>query len=120
MSFANAVDPAQSTSAGPMRRPRRDDESNKPTMLSLVKNSQRLRGGTDAKIAAMEAKLQALKEGKGKANGDGAKDSQPASSTSSQSTGLTRAPPSAGLPKKPVAASSSAMLLYPRQRRSAD
>ncbi|CAO1623454.1 unnamed protein product [Parajaminaea phylloscopi] len=90
------------TSTGPVRRGRRDDDaSRKPTTLSLVKNAQRPQGGTDGKIAAMEAKLLALKKtrtgaGAGSASGEGASTASPS---------LQRPPMSAGLPKKPPGSS---------------
>lgn len=109
-----------SSQSGPVRRNRRPDggdEALKPTTLSLMKNSQRPQGGTNAKIAAMEAKLQALKQAK-----DGvALDAQGLSSAAASSSLLQTPPASAGLPKKPIvapASSKSSPYPAPSSRRS--
>lgn len=92
------------TSSGRSHHSSHQDEL-KPTTLSLMKNSQRIKGGTNAKIAAMEAKLAALRNGEQRATDkDDASNHQtdsPRSSSSSSSSALKKAPANAGLPRKP-------------------
>lgn len=102
--FANVSDEGGigTSSTGPIRRTRREnqDDVKKPTTLSLIKNAQRPQGGTDARIAAMEAKLQALKKKR-----EGPRDDESATSAGSPvcpTTLLKQASVSAGLPFKPL------------------
>ncbi|PWN24712.1 RNA-binding domain-containing protein [Jaminaea rosea] len=103
VNFANQVDEATGGGTGKAVRRRHDDDELRPTTLSLVKNARQVKGGADAKIAAMEAKLAALRQKKAGGGGE-AEESSPKSSSSSA---LKRAPASAGLPVKPPPSSSS-------------
>ncbi|KAK0569071.1 hypothetical protein OC861_001313 [Tilletia horrida] len=77
--------------AGPHRN--RQGDISKPTTLSLIKNAQKPKS-TNAKIAAMEAKLKLLQEKKSS--------SDPEGSTGGRSNSVLPVPPSsAGLPSKP-------------------
>lgn len=109
VNFANQVDEAAGGGAGKPTRRRYGGEDDKlrPTTLSLVKNARQVKGGPDAKIAAMEAKLQALREKKGGGGaGTGGEASSPSRSQAGSSS-LKKAPASAGLPLKPPPSSSS-------------
>ncbi|KAK0531765.1 hypothetical protein OC835_003561 [Tilletia horrida] len=94
VTFANKSEYAEvGTGAGALGPHRhRHGEASKPTTLSLIKNAQKPKS-TNAKIAAMEAKLKLLQEQRssaGKSAGEGSQQQQ-----------LNRPPPSAGLPSKP-------------------
>ncbi|PWN19821.1 RNA-binding domain-containing protein [Microstroma glucosiphilum] len=95
VSFANKSEYAEQSTTGPVRRNRARDEDFKPTTLSLVKNSQQPQG-TDAKIAAMEARLLAMKASKNK--GPPAATGQP---DGGKPGVLKLAPATAGLPRRP-------------------
>jgi len=100
VTFANKSEYAEAGSAGgggvgPHRH--RHGEISKPTTLSLIKNAQQPKS-TNAKIAAMEAKLKLLQEQRSNTAGAGG---AAGSSPAAEGGVLPRPPPSAGLPSKP-------------------
>ncbi|KAE8192031.1 hypothetical protein A4X03_0g5710 [Tilletia caries] len=89
---------------GPHRHRHSD---NKPTTLSLIKNAQQPKS-TNAKIAAMEAKLKLLKEQRSQKQAGGAAGGGSGGEAASGDDRILPLPPaSAGLPSKPASASAS-------------
>ncbi|KAE8226390.1 hypothetical protein CF319_g986 [Tilletia indica] len=104
VTFANKSEYAEASlgGSGGLGPHRHRQSDNKPTTLSLLKNSQQPKS-TNAKIAAMEAKLKMLKEQRSATNDGGG----PGNSSSAEGRILPLPPPSAGLPSKPSATTTS-------------